>query len=101
MGTQIIRQARIQHPVVEPCVLLQWPLEDLFPRHSELRAARYSNHFRYVGVVEQFRPCLCVHTLRCLSELRGVSEGTNLIGTAGRLLAPEVDVAVSLDEVGL
>lgn len=98
-STNIIRQLRAKHPIIIPFVVGLWPPQHLIPRHRELRTTRHAYHLRHIGIIEQLLPRLRIDLLRGLA--RTLTEWVDFIRTPGRLLAAEVDIAVSLDGVDL
>lgn len=109
----------IDNPLSESDIIFARPLEDLLPRHGELRTAGGADFFRFRQELLLVR-CTCIHG-RCLGRgrrrvqrrcTRSVEDfGPDLFGdvaveavlglAAGVPVAAQVDVAVALDEVEL
>lgn len=56
---------------------------------------------RHIGVIKELLPGLGIDALSVLTGTRRAAEGLDLVGTAGRILAAQVCVAVALDVVEL
>lgn len=110
----------IDNPLPESDIIFARPLEDLLPRHGELRTARGADFFRFGQEFLLVVRCTCTRG-HCLGRgrrrvqrrgTRSVEDlGPDLLGdvavetvvgfAAGVPVAAEVDVAVALDEVEL
>lgn len=101
-ATDIIRQLRLHKPLMIPNIAAQGTSSDLGPRHRKLRTTRSSDDlWDVVRIIEQDPPRISDGVLWSAPFAWWIPKVSNLIGTAGKVVAAKIGITVPLDEVSL